>query len=129
LFTIRLFRVLYPRYTLAMSTLLIALLPVFGWGTWLAVSQDVRSPNPRAKTLYAVLANLAAAALVFALTGSAWDRPSFWPVFLGGLLWSVGGVAAFSAAELIGLARGAGIWVSVNLAVGLGWGILLFREL
>ena len=112
-----------------MSTFLIALLPVFGWGIWLAVSQDVRSPNPRAKTLYAVLANLAASALVFAISGSAWDRPSFWPVFLGGLLWSVGGVAAFSAAELIGLARGAGIWVPVNLAVGLGWGILLFREL
>lgn len=112
-----------------MSSFLIALLPVLGWGTWLAVSQDVRSPNPRAKTLYAVLANLAVAALVFLLTGSAWDRPSFWPVFLGGLLWSVGGVAAFAAAELIGLARGAGIWVPVNLAVGLGWGILLFREL
>ncbi len=112
-----------------MSTFLIALLPVLGWGTWLAVSQDVRSPNPRAKTLYAVLANLGAAALVFALTGSAWDRPSFWPVFLGGLLWSVGGVAAFAAAEMIGLARGAGIWVPVNLAVGLGWGTLLFREL
>ncbi len=112
-----------------MSTFLISLLPVLGWGTWLAVSQDVRSPNPRAKTLYAVLANLAVSAGVFLLTGSAWDRPSFWPVFLGGLLWSVGGTAAFAAAERIGLARGAGIWVPVNLAVGLGWGVFLFREL
>lgn len=117
------------RYTPPMSTFLIALLPVFGWGTWLAVSQDVRSPNPRAKTLYAVLANAAVSTLVFVSTGSSWDRPSFWPVFLGGLLWSVGGVAAFAASETIGLARGAGIWVPVNLAVGLGWGIFLFREL
>lgn len=112
-----------------MNSFFIALLPVFGWGAWLAVAQNVRSANPRAKNLYVTLAILIVSGLVFKVSGSAWDASVFWPVFLGGLLWSVAGVAAFAATDRIGIARGAGIWVPVNLAVGLAWGILLFREL
>jgi len=112
-----------------MSIFLVALLPVIGWGTWLSVAQNVRSANPRAKTLYATLANLLASAVIFRLSGAQWDIPSFWPVFLGGVLWSIAGVTAFAAADRIGLARGVGIWIPVNLVVGLAWGIFLFKEL
>lgn len=112
-----------------MEILLLALLPVVGWGTWFAMAQNVRSANPRAKTLYTTLSNLLVALVLFWINGERMDGPSFLPVFLGGLLWSVAGVFGFAAADRIGLARGVGIWVPVNLVVALAWGVLLFGEL
>lgn len=110
-------------------TILYALATILGWGSWAAVARDVRSANSQAKLLYATLANLAVAAAVFALTGGSLPPGSFWAPFAGGVVWSISGLFAFAAIERIGLARAVGIWVCINIFVGLAWGALLFGEL
>jgi glucose uptake protein len=112
-----------------MNTIILALLPVIGWGTWFAIAQNIRSPNPRAKNFYISLSNLFISIALFLTLGKHLDLASFLPVFLGGVLWSLAGVFGFASSGRIGLAQGGGIWVPVNLVVGLVWGMVIFGEL
>ena len=48
--------------------------------------------------------------------------------FAGGLLWAGGSLCAFLATANIGLARAAGTWAPLNIAMGFLWGAVLFGE-
>lgn len=115
-----------------MLNILVALIPVVAWGTWLAPSQNVRYPNQQVKTLYVTAANLILAVVVLFVQGFQSLRtlsPSaFWLVFAGGLIWAFSGLCAFTATDRIGMARAFGIWAPINIIVSMLWGILLFGE-
>lgn len=113
-----------------------ALVGILGWGSWMAIAHDVRSPNRHGRILYATLGNLVFSALVFFFSGSSFPRgafafPSgaFWLPFAGGFIWGLGGAFSFSAIDHLGLARAVGYWAPANTAWGLAWGALLFGEL
>ncbi len=113
-----------------MVSWLYALITVFGWGTWLAPSQTVKFPNQQIKNLYVAGANLVIATVVALLQGSVWalNGAMFWLTFAGGLIWAVGGLAAFTGTARLGMAKAFGIWAPLNIAVSLIWGAVLFNE-
>lgn len=113
-----------------MYSWLYALITVFGWGTWLAPSQKVKFPNQQIKNLYVAGTNLVIATAVALLQGSAWalNGAMFWLTFAGGLIWAVGGLAAFTGTVKLGMAKAFGIWAPLNIAVSLVWGAVLFNE-
>ena len=113
-----------------MRSLVYALITVFGWGTWLAPSQKVNFPNQQIRTLYVVATNLGIATVVALWQGSVWEltAASFWPTFLGGLIWAVGGLCAFTSTNKLGMAKAFGIWAPLNIIVSLVWGAVLFHE-
>lgn len=99
---------------------LYALVTVLAWGTWLAPSQSVPFRGQQVKTFYVAAANLILALLVTLLqpasSGAAqltWQ--TFWPPFVGGLVWSVSGLCAFTATHKLGIARAFGIWAPLNI--------------
>ncbi|MCB8978964.1 MAG: hypothetical protein H6657_16240 [Ardenticatenaceae bacterium] len=109
-----------------------ALIPVIGWGTWLAPSQNVRFPNQQVKTLYVTFGNLLLAVLVLvrqpAGSLAALSATSFWLIFAGGLIWAASSLCAFVATDRLGIARAFGIWAPLNIIVSMLWGALLFNE-
>jgi len=118
-----------------MHSLLYALITVFGWGTWLAPSQKVDFPNQQIRTLYVVAANLGIATVIALWQGplgqeGVWDltAATFWLTFLGGVIWAVGGLCAFTATNKLGMAKAFGIWAPLNIIVSLIWGAVLFDE-
>jgi glucose uptake protein len=113
-----------------MSGWLFALIVIFGWGTWLAPSQKVAFPNQQVRNLYVVVTNLVIATAVAWWQGSVWQltRAEFWWTFLGGVIWAVGGLCAFTGTNKLGMAKAFGIWAPLNIVVSLIWGAVLFRE-
>ncbi len=113
-----------------MLGLLYALITVFGWGTWLAPSQKVTFPNQQIRNLYVVATNLGIATAVALLQGSVWEltAATFWLTFLGGVIWAVGGLSAFTGTNKLGMAKAFGIWAPLNIIVSLIWGAVLFHE-
>jgi len=113
-----------------MNSLLFALITVFGWGTWLAPSQKVVFPNQQVKTLYVVAANLGIATAVALWQGGVWNLSpaTFWLTFLGGMIWAVGGLSAFTATNKLGMAKAFGVWAPLNIITSLLWGAVLFDE-
>ena len=112
-----------------MTAVFYALITVLAWGTWLTPAQNVRFQNQQVKTFYVAAANLVLAFIVAGLqdfSGLSW--PVFWLPFMGGLIWSVSGLCAFSATATIGTARAFGIWAPINIIVSMLWGALLFGE-
>lgn len=113
-----------------MLGILYALITVIAWGTWLAPSQNVVFRNQQIKTFYVAAANLVLATVVALLQGfQGLTWTVFWLPFLGGLVWSVSGLLAFTATNRLGIARAFGIWAPVNVIVSILWGALLFGEL
>src|SRR5690349_3804464 len=90
-----------------MEGLLYALITVFGWGTWLAPSQKVIFPSQEIKTLYVVATNLAIATVVAIWQGSLAELTpgAFWLTVLGGMIWAVGGLCAFTGTNKLGIAK------------------------
>jgi len=113
-----------------MESLFYALITVFGWGTWLAPSQKVIFPNQQIKTLYVVATNLGIATLVAVWQGVAAEltAATFWLTVLGGMIWAVGGLCAFTGTNKLGIAKAFGIWAPLNIIVSLIWGAALFHE-
>jgi glucose uptake protein len=112
-----------------MLGLLYAMITVTAWGTWLAPSQNIVFRNQQIKTLYVAAANLALAALVFALQGfRGLTWAVFWLPFTGGLVWAVSGFLAFTATNRLGMARASGIWTPLNVVVSIFWGVVIFGE-
>jgi len=108
---------------------LYAVITVLAWGIWLAPSQNIPFRSPLVRTFYVAAANLALATLVFGLQGFkglTWDV--FWLPFSGGLVWALSAFLAFSATDLLGLARAYGLWAPVNVGVSLLWGAVIFDE-
>jgi glucose uptake protein len=107
-----------------------AILTVLAWGTWLAPSEKVALPNAMARAFYIAVGNLLLASAVFLsvggpakLTGAVFLYP-----FLGGLIWSLGALCAFTSIARIGMAKAFGVWAPLNIIVGSAWGLLLFGE-
>ncbi|MBN1876211.1 MAG: hypothetical protein JXA33_18450 [Anaerolineae bacterium] len=113
-----------------MRSLFYALITVFGWGTWLAPSQKVIFPNQQIRNLYVVAANLGIATVVALWQGSIRGLPpaTFGLTFLGGVIWAVGGLCAFTGTNKLGMAKAFGIWAPLNIIVSLIWGAALFHE-
>ena len=110
-------------------TILLALVSILCWGSWMAVQHGNVSPNSRSRIVYATFANLIVSALVFFASGSRMELSAAWLPFLGGILWGIAGAFSFSATDRLGLAKAVGIWAAINTVVGLIWGALLFGEL
>ena len=113
-----------------MQSLFYALITVFGWGTWLAPSQKVIFPSQEIKTLYVVATNLGIATVV-AIWQGAWAEltpRTFGLTVLGGMIWAVGGLCAFTGTNKLGIAKAFGIWAPLNIIVSLAWGAALFHE-
>src|SRR5215510_9226354 len=113
-----------------MVGLFYALITVFGWGTWLAPSQKVIFPNQQIKTLYVVATNLGIATMVALWQGAVAEltAATFWLTVLGGMIWAVGGLCAFTGTNKLGIAKAFGIWAPLNIIVSLIWGAVLFHE-
>jgi glucose uptake protein len=113
-----------------MHPLFLALIVVFGWGTWLAPSQKVAFASQRVRNLYVVVTNLGIATVVALWQGSVWEltASAFWLTFTGGLIWAIGGLSAFTATNKLGMAKAFGIWAPLNIVVSLIWGAVLFQE-
>ena len=113
-----------------MDSLFYALITVLGWGTWLAPSQKVVFPNQQIRNFYVVATNLGIATAIALWQGSVWGLTSgtILLTFLGGVIWSVGGVCAFTATNKLGMAKAFGIWAPLNIVVSLIWGAILFHE-
>jgi glucose uptake protein len=108
-----------------MLILLYAGVTVLSWGAWIGLADTVATTS-QVKTFYVTCGNL-----VFATVILLWHSDParwLWLPFLGGLLWALGNVCAFLGTRGIGLARAAGVWTSLNIAMGLAWGALLFDE-
>jgi glucose uptake protein len=113
-----------------MASLFYALITVFGWGTWLAPSQKVMFSNQQIKTLYVVATNLGIATVVAIWQGAIPELTpaTFLLTVLGGVIWSVGGLCAFTGTKELGIAKAFGIWAPLNIIVSLIWGAALFHE-
>jgi glucose uptake protein len=115
------------------TTVLLSLIIVVAWGSWIPIAQSVSGVRQATRTLYVTAGNLVFAAIALVVGGSAgqltlgWKE--FWLPLAGGLVWTVGSVCAFRATELIGLARAAGTWTPLNIIVAFIFGALLFSEL
>jgi len=112
-----------------MAGILFAIVTVLAWGTWLAPSQNVRLKNQQIRMFYVASINLALALAISLLRGlDQLTLSVFWPPFLGGVIWSLSGLCAFTAAGKIGMARAFGLWAPLNILVSLVCGRLLFHE-
>jgi glucose uptake protein len=112
-----------------MLGILYASVTILAWGTWLAPSQNIRFKNQQIRTFYVAAANLVLAAIVLLIQGAGTlTLDIFWLPFIGGLVWSVSGLLAFTATSQIGMARAFGIWAPVNVVVSITWGMLIFNE-
>jgi glucose uptake protein len=108
---------------------LYAIITVLAWGTWLAPAQGIPLAHQQVKTFYVAGANLILAfvvALVLGFGPITWNV--FWLPFIGGLIWSVSGVCAFTAADKLGMAKAFSLWAPLNIIVSLICGRLLFGE-
>jgi glucose uptake protein len=110
---------------------LLSLITVVSWGTWIPLAQAVRSVPQRMRTLYVTVGNLMFAAAALAAAGGhlGWGWRGFWLPVVGGVVWTSGNYSAFRASEAIGLARAAGSWAPLNIIVAFAWGAALFGEL
>jgi glucose uptake protein len=112
-----------------LTTILIAIITVLAWGTWIAPMQNVQFKSQRVKTFYVACANLILTLTVTLIRGyEALPAAAIGLSFAGGVVWAVSGLCAFSASAKIGLARAFGIWAPLNIVMGLLWGGLLFHE-
>ena len=109
---------------------LYAAITLLGWGPWLTPSQKVVFPSQQIKTLYVVATNLVIATAIALWQGSIWelDAITFWLNFLGGVIWAVGGLCAFTSTNKLGMVKALGIWTPLNIVVSLVWGAVLFHE-
>ena len=112
-----------------MDVLLLGIITVMAWGTWLAPSEKVRLPNAQARGFHVALANFVIAAAAFVIHGPGQlGGIQFVFPFVGGVIWSIAGWMAFSATARLGMARAMGTWSPLNIVVGIAWGMILFGE-
>jgi len=112
-------------------TVLLALITVVFFGTWIPVSQVLPGVPQHLRTFYAGVGNFVLASCALVIGGGTlslgWRQ--FWLPLAGGVVWTAGSFAAFRAAAAIGLARAAGTWTPLNILTSFVWGALLFGEL
>lgn len=108
---------------------LYAAVTVLAWGTWLFPSQKVRFSAQEVRVFYVAAANLLIAGAVAATQGlNQLTAGQFWLPFSGGIIWALGGWAAFTATARIGLVRAFGVWAPLNIFVSVLFGAVVFHE-
>ena len=112
-------------------TMLLALVTVAAFGTWIPLAQLLPGVPQRSRIFYVAVGNLVVAAIALLAGGVRLELGwrGFWLPLAGGAVWTAGNYCAFRAAETIGLARAAGTWTPLNIIVAFAWGALLFGEL
>ena len=106
-----------------------AFLTVAAWGTWLTPSQKVKFSGQQVRVLYVTVVNWLISGVIAATQGLDTITPaSFWLPFSGGIVWALGGWAAFAATDRIGLVRAYGVWSPLNILVSIVLGALFFKE-
>lgn len=109
---------------------LYSIITVLCWGTWLTPIQNVPLRSQNIKTFYIGLVNLALTFCVAWLQGPLqYDLKTFGLPFLGGVVWAISGLCAFTATDKLGLVKAIGIWAPLNIVTGIFWGAVLFQEL
>lgn len=112
-------------------TVLLALVMVAAFGTWIPLAQMLPGVPQRTRTLYATVGNVIFAGIALLAGGGhlvlGWR--GFWLPLAGGLVWTAGSYCAFRASETIGIARAAGTWTPLNIIVAFALGALIFGEL
>ncbi len=107
-----------------------AIVTVLCWGLWLAPIQNVPLRNQNIKTFYIGVVYVVMTFIISILQGPLSYSPrSFGMPFLGGVMWAVSGLCAFTAAQKIGLAKAFGIWAPLNIVTSIFWGAVLYGEL
>ena len=98
-------------------TVLLSVVTVLAWGSWIPIAQAAAGIAQRVRALYVAVGNLVIATAALVLGGGelglGWKQ--FWLPLAGGLVWVAGNYAAFRATDLIGLARAAGSWTPSTL--------------
>ena len=109
--------------------ILYVIITLTGWGLWLVPSQNIQFKNQNIKTLYITGTAMVAAFLVALSQNQVFvSSQGFWLPFMGGLIWAVSGLCAFTGTEKIGLAKAYGIWSPINIIISILWGAILFHE-
>ena len=112
-------------------TVLLALVTVAAFGTWIPLAQMLPGVPQRSRTFYVTVGNVVFAGFALLAGGGhlvlGWR--GFWLPLAGGVVWTAGSYCAFRASETIGIARAAGTWTPLNIIVAFAWGALLFGEL
>ena len=113
-----------------MLGILYALLTIVAWGTWLSPSQNVAFKGQQIKTFYVAAVNLLIVSLISSTQGlfSQLRLDIFWLPFLGGLIWAVICLCAFTGTKHIGMAKAFGIWAPMNIIVSIIAGAIMFGE-
>jgi glucose uptake protein GlcU len=112
-------------------TVLLALLMVAAFGTWIPLAQFLPGTPGRSRVFYAAVGNVAFTGVALLAGGAdpVFSWRGFWLPLLGGMVWAAGNYCVFKASETIGLARAAGTWTPLNIVVAFAWGAALFGEL
>lgn len=113
-----------------MLGILYALLTIFAWGTWLSPSQNVAFKGQQIKTFYVAAVNLLLVSLISSTQGlfGQLRLSMFWLPFIGGVIWSVSCLCAFTGTKHIGMAKAFGIWAPMNIIVSIIAGAIMFGE-
>lgn len=77
---------------------------------------------------YATLGNALLALLLLAASGVPPVPGAFLPAFLGGVLWTCGGLCAFAACARLGPAVAMSVWAPLNILASVAFGWMLFGE-
>ena len=112
-------------------TVLLALVMVTAFGTWIPLAQLLPGTPGRSRVFYAAVGNVAFTGIALLVGGADLEFTwrGFWLPLLGGVVWAAGNYCVFKASEAIGLARAAGTWTPLNIVVAFAWGAALFGEL
>jgi len=110
---------------------LLAVVTVAAFGTWIPLAQLGPGVPQRTRTFYVTVGNVVFAGIALLAGGGhlVFGWRGFWLPLAGGVVWTAGSYSAFRAAETIGIARAAGTWTPLNIIVAFVWGALLFGEL
>jgi glucose uptake protein GlcU len=98
------------------------------WGSYLAPSKK-SSFEPEAQIFLLAVGNAAFATLAFLSSPFTLTADAFLHSFIAGLIWAVGGIAAFFGIKHLGLTRGPGIWIPGKTISSFLIGIAIFGEL
>src|SRR6201994_981320 len=112
-------------------TVLLAVVMVAAFGTWIPLAQWRPGIPERTRIFYVAVGNVVFAGIALLVSGAGlgFGWREFWLPLLGGVVWAGGNYCVFQASRRIGLARAAGTWTPLNIVVAFVWGALLFGEL
>lgn len=120
-----------PGWSPAAVTVLLAVITVAAWGTWIPVVHLAPAVPERARLFFVTVGNAVVAVMALFIGGQGphFGWKAFWLPVAGGAVWVAGNYSAFRASRSIGMARANGTWAPLNIVVSFVWGALLFGEL